>query len=369
MKQSAPSQLAQAGRLIASAPCLLRLSLACVALLAGPACKSTDPSPADLTAPPAGALTAQVYAPASVLAYAAVILDGSYSSDPSAAITSYAWQQTAGPAVALTGAASATPSFVAPAVASATPLTFTLTVRDNAGASASTSATVQVVPAADYQLRPALVDLSFFQTVMPGNVHNNLEPWDGPPTVGAALTAQVTLSGAVATPQFSLRDSSGQVLGTATFARGGDPWLQPQTFTGPVTIPSVPFSVVASGTSADGKPYSLASAPITPMNMALSFDPPQLMLAPTASRALSLRVRNGGDSATFTVTFSDPGKLLASAASQSLSVAAGQSATLPLTITLSAAERPLNPVLRATAAVTGDPSRSGTATLQVWRSP
>ena len=67
---------------------------------------------------------------------AAVALDGSSSFDPEGTALSYAWVQTAGPSVALTGATTATPSFTAPAVgpggdpALATTITLTLTVTD-----------------------------------------------------------------------------------------------------------------------------------------------------------------------------------------------------------------------------------------------
>jgi PKD repeat protein len=59
-----------------------------------------------------------------------VLLNGSASSDPDGSITSYQWTQTAGATVTLTGANTATPSFVAPARTTAT-YTFTLTVTDN----------------------------------------------------------------------------------------------------------------------------------------------------------------------------------------------------------------------------------------------
>lgn len=59
----------------------------------------------------------------------------------------FSWLQTAGPAVALSDPASATPSFVAPAVTQATALTFALTVTNAVGSSTAT-ATVTVNAAA-----------------------------------------------------------------------------------------------------------------------------------------------------------------------------------------------------------------------------
>ena len=64
-----------------------------------------------------------------------VQLDGSTSSDLDGSIASYSWTQIAGPLVALTGASTATPSFVAPDPGSGSiPLIFRLTVTDDQGA-------------------------------------------------------------------------------------------------------------------------------------------------------------------------------------------------------------------------------------------
>ena len=67
-----------------------------------------------------------------------VKLDGSKSFDKDGSIASYSWTQTAGPAVALTGANTATPTFNAPSVTKDTTLTFKLVVTDNNGASSTT---------------------------------------------------------------------------------------------------------------------------------------------------------------------------------------------------------------------------------------
>ena len=57
-----------------------------------------------------------------------VILSGT-ASDADGTIAAYAWAQTGGPAVSLTGAAAATAAFTAPEVTAAVTLTFRLTVR------------------------------------------------------------------------------------------------------------------------------------------------------------------------------------------------------------------------------------------------
>lgn len=72
---------------------------------------------------------------------AAVSLSGS-GTDTDGTIASYAWTQTGGTAVTLSGASTATPTFTAPAIAGA--LEFQLTVVDDQGASHSDLVSVQV---------------------------------------------------------------------------------------------------------------------------------------------------------------------------------------------------------------------------------
>ncbi len=73
-----------------------------------------------------------------------VTLDGSGSKDSDGTIATYAWKQTAGTTVALTGATTAKPTFTAPDVAADTTLTFELTVTDNKGAVAKDTVNIAV---------------------------------------------------------------------------------------------------------------------------------------------------------------------------------------------------------------------------------
>lgn len=75
-----------------------------------------------------------------------VLLNGAGSTDPDGTIAQYAWTQTAGPMVTLSGALTVQAQFTAPSVAVATPLTFQLAVTDDDGATASDSVTITVNP-------------------------------------------------------------------------------------------------------------------------------------------------------------------------------------------------------------------------------
>lgn len=77
--------------------------------------------------------------------YATVTLDGSGSTDSDGTIASYAWTQTAGTTVALTGASTSGPSFTAPATVAGDTLTFQLTVTDDGGATSTDTVSVTVL--------------------------------------------------------------------------------------------------------------------------------------------------------------------------------------------------------------------------------
>ena len=96
-----------------------------------------EPSPVVNQPPTAAAGTDQA-----VASEAAVTLDGSNSSDPDAGTLTYAWTQTAGPSVTLTGADQAMAGFTAPAGPGQ--LEFELTVCDPAPACDSDAVTVTV---------------------------------------------------------------------------------------------------------------------------------------------------------------------------------------------------------------------------------
>jgi len=136
-----------------------------------------------------------------------VSLDGTVSSDADGTITTYAWVQTAGPGVTLSGASTATPGFTAPAVSTDTTLTFQLTVTDNDGGTATAAAyvTVQNVN------QPPTANAGIAQTVTEGSAVNldGTASSDADGTITAYSWVQtagpvVTLSGeTTSTPNFT----------------------------------------------------------------------------------------------------------------------------------------------------------------------
>jgi len=83
----------------------------------------------------------------SVVARTTVTLDGSGSTDADGNPLTYAWTQTAGPAVVLSSATAQKPTFVAPDVVTPTTLTFSLVVNDGHVNSAASTVNVTVVHA------------------------------------------------------------------------------------------------------------------------------------------------------------------------------------------------------------------------------
>jgi len=312
--------------------------------------------------------SAVIIAPAAVVAYSTVILDGTTSVDPPATIQSYVWAQQAGPKVTLATPNAAQASFTAPQVTTVTSFTFNLTVTDSLGATSSATATIKVSPASTAQLAVTFVAARLLVAV-PASPRTDYTLADGPPLAGSTSEVQVTLTGAVQSPVFTLVDANGNVLSTPSLTSVGTPSIQPLTFAGSITVPTVPFTFAASGTTADGQAYSVQLPSLfAPMNMSISLSPSVLWLAPAATANGQLTIYNGGAAATFAIHYNDPSHLLSAGTATSVQIASGSSATVPITVTYPTTTAAIGPTVTATASVAGDATRTGTATLTLWQS-
>jgi hypothetical protein len=95
-----------------------------------------------------------------------VVLDGSASADPDDGIVAYAWTQTSGPTVRLSGANTKQPSFTAPSVGSkGATLAFHLKVTDKSGLVAEDSCIVNVIQSGT----PPVANAGADQTVQPND--------------------------------------------------------------------------------------------------------------------------------------------------------------------------------------------------------
>ena len=117
-----------------------------------------------------------------------VTLDGSGSTSGGGSIKSYAWVQTAGTPVTLIDAASAKASFAAPTVASATDLTFKLTVVNEGGRADSSSTVVTVQPPAAAAVASAL---ALFDGPLQPSIDGVVTAPDTCPTATARLRPDV----------------------------------------------------------------------------------------------------------------------------------------------------------------------------------
>ncbi len=315
-----------------------------------------------------GSPSAFFLAPKSANSYSLITLNGNRSTDAGATITSYKWSQTSGPAVTLSSSSGPVVTFVAPNVTAATSTGFSLTVTDSTGAASSPyTASISINPAPAASVAAQFISVTFFVPVT-DNIHNDAAPTDAPPVIGSSALMAVGLSGAITSASFQLVDSTGAVIQPITLVLSGDSSLSPQQFEGSVQIPAQTFYVQATGSTGDGNTFTVQSPnAIAPTTTGIQLTFNHGNISPGGSISTSLQVSNGGASATFNVSAYDPWGLLGQPMNTSVSVASGQSASIPLTVSVPAAYSGTPaPKVIFNAAVAGDSTRTASTTFTAW---
>ncbi|WP_022977413.1 PKD domain-containing protein [Nevskia ramosa] len=201
-----------------------------------------------------------------------VSLDGTASTDSDGRIATYAWTQTGGPAVSLSGATSATASFTAPSVSSTTLLSFTLQVSDDEGAADSASTSVTVRPPVDTTPLPfsfaAKTDVALGAVVVSDSIV----------VLGINAPAAITVSGG----EYSINNGAFSSLVGAVVNDGDTVRLRQTASNLPATTTTVTLSI--DSVSADFK--------VTTVTSAVDTTPDQFRFVDLSDQASSATVRS-----------------------------------------------------------------------------
>ncbi|AKI98920.1 hypothetical protein ATI61_106302 [Archangium gephyra] len=133
--------------------------------------------------------------------------------------------------------------------------------------------------------------------------HQGYFALEGLPVLATPSTAVAGLSGGIASVRFELRDTAGALLQPLelTPSSGGPPL----ELTGPVALPSRPFTVYALGTLPGGEPWQRVSTRRFQSQTVWLLAPPSQTLLPGGRMSYVFHVENSGASGTFRFTARD----------------------------------------------------------------
>ncbi len=181
---------------------------------------------------------------ASASAGATVTLDGSGSSDPDGDAITYAWAQASGPSVTLSSSTAQKPTFTAPQVSVTTTLTFSLTVTDSKGLSATPDTVVITVNPANLPqatitkatslhavTRSSIVVFFMTDVAVAASVQYGTSALTNTVTESTAVTRHVvSLTGLTADTQYQYKVQAGTATSSGTFTTALDYAANPKPF-------------------------------------------------------------------------------------------------------------------------------------------
>ena len=226
-----------------------------------------------------GTPTANAGPAQTVLPSAAVTLTGAASTDPDGDTLTYAWTQTLGTAVALTGANTVSPTFTAPAT-NAT-LVFQLTVNDGHGGTSSATVTILVVSGGGSTVTPTL----FVTSAAGPNVVGFAYPWvvSGNAVPNTVLTGSATR---LILPWAAVAISNGTLLVSNIDGTGSDhPSLTGYANAASATGNLAPSLEVTGAATSLVSPRSMAYHAATDTLLVADLGAPSILVYPNVSQS------------------------------------------------------------------------------------
>ena len=193
--------------------------------------------------------------------------------------------------------------------------------------------------------------------------HEGLFRIEGEPVAGSPATLEISLSaGSTTTAEFYLVSERGQTIQNLPMhaVNADRDFLE---FVGSVDLPDVPFHVAVMGRDLNGKPYerffpNLFHAESVEISQERDFDE----LPAGSTRQVAFKVQNFGSPRTFSIIVTDAHQFVSKVEPKELALAAGESATLLVDLTLPAGTAPgVGDNLVVVARSTGGPPTSNSS--------